>query len=51
MADELGYFADEGVESVFEFGGPNVPQPIQILDGGAADIGFGGLVMIVGSAW
>ena len=51
MADELGYFADEGVEPVFEFGGPNVPHPVQILDGGAADIGFGGLVMIVDSAW
>ena len=51
MVDELGYFADERVEPVFEFGGPNVPHPVQILDGGAADIGFGGLVMIVDSAW
>ena len=50
MADELGYFADEGVEPVFEFGGPNVPHPVQILAGGAADIGFGGLAMIADSA-
>ena len=50
MADELGYFADEGVEPIFEFGGPNVPHPVQILAGGAADVGFSGLTMVVEAA-
>lgn len=43
MADELGFFAEENVAPEFEYGGPNVPHPVQILAGGAADIGFGGL--------
>lgn len=43
MADELGFFAEENVVPEFEYGGPNVPHPVQILAGGAADIGFGGL--------
>jgi ABC-type nitrate/sulfonate/bicarbonate transport system substrate-binding protein len=50
VADELGYFTDEGVEAIFEFGGPNVPHPVQILAGGAADVGFGGLQMIAEAA-
>lgn len=46
MADELGFFAEENVVPEFEYGGPNVPHPVQILAGGAADIGFGGLPII-----
>ena len=46
MADELGFFAEENVVAEFEYGGPNVPHPVQILAGGAADIGFGGLAII-----
>jgi ABC-type nitrate/sulfonate/bicarbonate transport system substrate-binding protein len=49
MADELGYFTDECIEPIFEFGGPNVPHPTQILAGGAADVGFGNLNMIAES--
>ena len=43
VADDMGYFAEEDVAPTFEYGGPNVPHPTQILAGGAADIGFGGL--------
>ena len=46
MADELGFFTEENVVAEFEYGGPNVPHPVQILAGGAADIGFGGLAII-----
>lgn len=46
MADEMGFFAEENVVPEFEYGGPNVPHPVQILAGGAADIGFGGLAII-----
>jgi len=42
----LGFFAEENVAPEFEYGGPNVPHPVQILAGGAADIGFGGLAII-----
>ncbi len=46
MAAELGYYEAEGLNVIFEHGGPNTPHPVQVLAGGAADIGAGGFVPI-----
>jgi ABC-type nitrate/sulfonate/bicarbonate transport system substrate-binding protein len=38
IADDRGYYAEEGLEIEFLPGGPNAPQPTQTLAGGGADI-------------
>jgi ABC-type nitrate/sulfonate/bicarbonate transport system substrate-binding protein len=38
IADDRGYYADEGLEVEFVPGGPNAPHPTQTLAGGGAEI-------------
>ena len=38
IADDRGYYAQEGLEVEFLPGGPNAPQPTQTLAGGGAEI-------------
>ena len=39
VALDQGYYTDENVEVELIHGGPNVPNPVQVLSGGTADIG------------
>ena len=39
VALDQGYYAEENLEVELIHGGPNVPNPVQVLSGGTADIG------------
>jgi ABC-type nitrate/sulfonate/bicarbonate transport system substrate-binding protein len=39
VADDQGFYADEGLEIEFQAGGPNAPDPTQSVSSDAADIG------------
>ena len=39
IALDQGYYSDENLEVELIHGGPNVPNPVQVLSGGTADIG------------
>jgi ABC-type nitrate/sulfonate/bicarbonate transport system substrate-binding protein len=39
VADDRGYYAEEGLEIEFQAGGPNAPDPTQSVSSDAADIG------------
>ena len=39
VADSKGYYEDQGIQFTQKPGGPNLPDPTQIVAGGAADVG------------
>ncbi|EOM78019.1 hypothetical protein DW322_20265 [Rhodococcus rhodnii] len=39
VADDRGYYADEGLTVEFQGGGPNAPTPMQAVAAGSADLG------------
>ena len=46
VALDQGYYTDENLEVEIIHGGPNVPNPVQVLSGGAADIGIASPLVI-----
>lgn len=40
VADDKGYYAEEGLTVEFQGGGPNAPTPMQAVAAGSADIGI-----------
>ena len=46
VALDQGYYTDENLEVEIIHGGPNVPNPVQVLSAGAADIGIASPLVI-----
>lgn len=46
VALDQGYYTDENLDVEIIHGGPNVPNPVQVLSGGAADIGIASPLVI-----
>lgn len=46
VALDQGYYSEENLDVEIIHGGPNVPNPVQVLSGGAADIGIASPLVI-----